>query len=321
MLSAPPSAATPRSVVEPEQRSEVLPKSPPSALGQPGSLLVMARYGADGRPAQGMNLRVVPLKETRQPLEETTQATRGPRTVTRLISNSDWAPARFATAVALARARVSADGTAFLANLPVGTHVLRSDRHAPDLAVEIGPGTTTTVEYIVPPGVRVEGVVVRPDGSPVVGALVESWPNDGEVEIEPLATSDWAGRFVLQDVSPGTYYGVRAEDHYASEAFRVGQTKSAADRIVLLPNACALEGFVVTPSMVPIPDAVVWVGMAGNYGPRSLWARTDALGHFRLFGLDCDEFPVQVQAAGFQSRRCKAVVESVVQLVLEPKSD
>lgn len=302
-------------VVEPEQRTEVVPPQPPVAPQLPGNLVVIARHGADGRPAHGMNLRIVPLQET-------TQATRGPRIVTtRFLGNSDRTPTRMATAVALARTRVAADGMAFFANLPAGDHVLRNDRAGSDLEVHIEPGTTTTVEYIVPPGVRVEGVVVRPDGTPVVGALVESWPNDGEVEIEPLATSDWAGRFVLQDVSLGSHYGVRAEEHFASEEFRVGHTSPQRDRIVLQPDACALEGYVVTPALVPIEGAVVLVGSAGEYGPRRLWTRTDALGRFRLFGLDCDEFPVLVQAVGFQDRRCKAVVETPVQLVLQPKGD
>lgn len=311
LLSTPQAVTTGPTILEPVQRTAVVPTPPPPPSHEPGSLLVLASHGATGRPAQGMNLRVVPL-------EETTRPSRGPRIVTRMIGNSDGRPAHFATAVALARARVAADGTAIFANLPAGTHVLRNDRHSPDLAVHIEPGTTTTVEYLVPPGVRVEGVVVRPDGSPIPGALVESWPKDGEVEIEPLATTDWAGRFVLVDVLAGSRYGVRAEEHFASQEVGIGSAPLQTDRIVLEPAACALEGYVVTGSMAPIEGAVVWVGARGNYGPRSLWTRTDSFGHFRLFGLDCDELPVHVQAAGYQERRCKAVVEAPVQLVLEP---
>ena len=277
-----------------------------------GSLMVLARHQGDDRPAVGMHLRVVPL-------EETTQATRGPKLVTRMMGDGRG-PSRFATTVALARARVGIDGTAFFPQLPPGEHVLRNDRQDPDVVIRIEPGVDTLLEYAVSPGVRVEGVVLRPDGSPVVGALVESWPNDGEVEIEPLATSDWAGRFVLADVRPSSRYGVRAEEHFASSEFFVDAKTPQTNTVVLVPNGCVLDGFVVTAAMQPIEGALVRVGF-GSYGPRSLWARTDARGHFRLFGLDCDEYPVHVQAIGFRECRIKAVVETPAYFVLEPSGD
>jgi hypothetical protein len=294
----------------PEPRNEVPPFLPEPVDERPGSLVVLVRHQSDGRPAVGVNLRVVASDALHQPGQ-------GP-TVNTALLGSDWgAPRRVATGLALGRARVGPDGSAHFVSLPPGRHVLRDDRSGVDVAVRIEPGVTTAIEHAIASGVRVEGAVVRPDGAPVAGAVVEAWPNDGEVEIETLATTDWAGRFAVDDVRPGCSYGVRAEEHFASASHRIDTRAVQQVRVELQPDACALEGFVVTGAQQPIADAVVHVGPMHGYGPRGLWTRTDARGHFRLFGLDCDEHLVAVKAAGFHDRLTRAVVETPTQFVLE----
>ena len=281
---------------------------------RPGGLVVMARHQRDGRPAAGVNLRVVPIVATQA-------AGAGPVVRTAIIRGETGGRHRVATGIALGRARVGPDGTAVFASLPPGDHLLRDDRSGTDVAVRIDPGATAVIEPVIPAGVRVDGPVVRPDGAPVAGAVVEVWPSDGEVEIEALATTDWAGRFVLDDVRAGSSFGVRAEEHFASTELRTDARTEQKVRVELQPDACALEGFVVTGAQQPIADAVVHVGPLHGYGPRGLWTRTDARGHFRLFGLDCDEHQVVVRATGFQDRMTRAVVETPTQFVLEHKPE
>lgn len=280
---------------------------------RPGNLLVLARFARDGRPARDVHLRLVPR-------DEPPGTARRPFVSTRFLGNNAL-PVPRRPARALACARVAADGVATFAGVPPGPYVLRDDRGGADVPLQVLPGVDTPLEYAVAPGVRVDGVVARPDGTPVAGAVVEVWWADGADDIETLATSDWAGRFRLDDVQPGCCFGVRAEEHFASGELRVGPGPVQTVRVELQPDACALDGFVVTGALQPIAGAVVWVGPGRGYGPHSLWARTDARGHFRLFGLDCDEHAVLVQADGFERGVARAVVETPAQFVLLPKPD
>ncbi len=213
-----------------------------------GTLIVHAVHALDGTPAIGMNLRL-----------------EGQRCAV--------------------RARVDRLGAARFDAVTADTYVLRNDRLDRDCHVTLRAGATLHVDYLVQPGLRIEGTVTNLAGVPLVGVNLELLSEGADASIEHVASSDSFGKFVVRDVHVNCTLLARVEGHQAGTvAVRV--IKNAKDvRFLLDPNAGVVWGSVETAQGELLANARVQIGTAGQPGGRQLAVRTNERGQFRAFGL------------------------------------
>ncbi len=198
-----------------------------------------------------------------------------------------------------------------------GDWFLYLDRCSEKFSVQVDSGKTSTVEISLPPGVRVEGLVVDWKRRVVSGADVLLATHSRLVDSGVVVASSAAdGRFVIQDLSLSRYVGARAKDHEPSWMIAVSgkQTISTRSLVLVLPGpGASIQGRVFDPDLNPVPWAEVLLEDTrslkrgslkdGSYVmvPAVLRTRTDDLGRFHFPAVQRKEFELYVSQARFAS--------------------
>ncbi len=185
----------------------------PEAVGR-GDLVVRLFYGDDRSPAAGVMVTAFRKHET-------------PR-------NSS------APSVDSKRRRTDADGIARFPSMRAGRTGLIADRGHWYEKARVVAGKETEVEFVMPVGVTITGIVVSSVGVPVVGAEVE-------LESTAVTTTDAAGRFRVRGASP--HYSCR---RWSSRS-GVNSASSAALIALRMPGPIARKGNPVPRRRVSIP--------------------------------------------------------------------
>lgn len=246
--------------------------SAPGARGR-GDLVVRLLYGDDRSPAADVLVTAFRKHET-------------PR-------NSS------APSVDSKRCRTDAAGIARFPSMRAGRTGLIADRgHWYEKAYVLA-GKETEVEFVMPVGVTVRGVVVSALGVPVAGAQVD-------LESTAVTTTDGNGRFSLRGVAGHYSIGARALGHGPSKAQQLLAHDGTAEvRLELGAVGGVVEGLVVDPDGKALADVRVDIGRyegsrswVGDAPPRPARARTDVEGRFSAIGIPPGEQRLTARAPG-----------------------
>src|SRR5262249_43496304 len=157
-------------------------------------------------------------------------------------------------------ATADARGEARFAELAPGTVELRLDRGV-DREAEVTAGETSAIDWPLPAGDDVEGIVRADTGEPVAGAGVWAgrWPAAAGVA---LARTDEHGEFRIRGFGPMTALVARAPHHRPSlrvDARRLPLALSGARRadLALRPAGESIEGVVRNSEGQPVSGARV----------------------------------------------------------------
>jgi len=212
------------------------------------------------------------------------------------------------SAVRAAYVRTDAAGVARIDSLLPGTIDVRVLQHNQAAQAEIRAGEVAELEYLLPLGATVTGVVVDTDDRPIAGAQVDllDFSNSDPAAV---TTTDADGRFTIRNAYPMSLIGARGADHAASrlQMLITGEGGSVEVRIQLLMPGGTVTGVVRGLGHRPVAGALVRVGMGRIEGPVSsvglppvaVPVRTDAEGRFRAVGLAPGEQRLFVRARGF----------------------
>src|SRR5262249_20744666 len=165
------------------------------------------------------------------------------------------------------------------------------------------------IEFELPPGFAVRGLVQDAEGAPVAGADVWLSMNQNEDEGQVVARSDAQGRFALRDMLVGgrQVLAARSSTHAPSPmvslAGKRGETQSVT--LVLGGECGAVRGVVVDPDGKPVPEARVRIGK--DYGFQlgeqkrapGFELRCDGQGAFVAEGLPVGVHPIAAAAPGW----------------------
>lgn len=177
--------------------------------------------------------------------------------------------------------------------------------------------------------VRVNGLVLRPDGSPAEGSRVQLFGRRrrgrGRGQSGGEVRTDVTGRFTLE-VTPGTYWafaGAVHPDDADAPRRRVEVTGADPQELepFVLQLATALTGVVRTEDGQPVAGARV-IARAPRRG-RGREATSDDRGRFRVEQLVEGLYALEVSAEGFVRQRLEGipvtgVAEGSVAVVLQP---
>jgi len=244
----------------------------PGAVGR-GDLVVRLRYGDDRSPAADVMVTAFRKNE---------------------IPRSSSAPS-----VDAKRRRTDAEGIARFPSMRAGRTGLIADRgHWYEKAYVVA-GKETEVEFVMPVGVTITGIVVSALGVPVPGA-------DVELESSVVATTDGNGRFTVRAAADYYSIGARALGHGASKAQQLMPHDGKAEvRLELGAAGGIVEGQALDPDGKPLANVRVDIGRyegsaswVGDAPPRPARPRTDAEGRFRAIGIPLGEQSLRARASG-----------------------
>ncbi|HEX5053289.1 MAG TPA: sigma-70 family RNA polymerase sigma factor [Planctomycetota bacterium] len=207
------------------------------------------------------------------------------------------------------RARTGADGAAHFEGLAAGTFHVFSDRCDPGKKVEVDGTSEVTLDYDLPVGITVKGIVLDRSGAPVANALLDLAPlGRADIDAETIAAAGADGRFVLRSLPGAAFVGARANEHASSVMqFVSGQAGSTVDvRLRLGAPAGAVSGVVVDAEGRPVPRAILRIGSGRTTGlaaamgepPVPATVHTDAHGRFTAVGIPTGTQNVVARAAG-----------------------
>ncbi|MEQ1892432.1 MAG: sigma-70 family RNA polymerase sigma factor, partial [Planctomycetota bacterium] len=252
---------------------------PAAASARTGTLVLDVRWGDDGTPAGGVDVRV---------------------SAANVAGNGAWG-----TTSAAGRLEFEVAPGFVLAQCILGGLS----------ATEVAAGERNELELEIPPGIRVLGRVEDEAGVPVASAELFLSLGVGEDAFEGriVARSDERGAFTLRSapVGLGVCLSARAAGFAPSEQVVLSAPSSElAVRLVLDQPGRALAGRVLDPEGAPVAGASVLVGSeyewemrlhpdgSRGYPPIGEHVTTDASGRFALLGVPRDAVPVRVRAAG-----------------------
>jgi len=212
------------------------------------------------------------------------------------------------------RRRTDAKGIARFPSMRAGRTGLIADRGHWFENARVAAGKETEIEWVMPVGVTITGIVVSSLGVPIAGAEVE-------LESTVVATTDGQGRFSVRGAVPGYYaIGARAEGHGAAKAQQVlAQDGKAEVRLELGSVGGIVEGIALDPDGKALADVRVTIGsygwsysMVADAPPRPARPRTDADGRFRAIGVSPGVQPVQARARGLVpwSGKCQVAADA-----------
>ncbi|MEM7201352.1 MAG: sigma-70 family RNA polymerase sigma factor [Planctomycetota bacterium] len=213
--------------------------------------------------------------------------------------------------VGLRRSRTDDDGLASFPELRPGGVVVFGDRFGSGRRATIMAGEIAELEMSLPQGMRLQGVVVASDGTPVEGAAVEcAMPALLGRDPAVLARTGSGGRFTIFDAPRPCMIGARAAGHAASfmQLLYPESGTTAEVRIQLGGPGGVVAGRVVDPKGKPLANVLVVVGngplqglnsMAFDRRPLPALVHTDADGRFVAVGLDEGEHPVSARHPDF----------------------
>lgn len=252
----------------------------PRASARTGTLVLDVRWGDDGTPAGGVEVRV---------------------SAADVAGSGTWGT-------------TSADGRLELEVAP--GFVTASCIHGGLSATEVAVGERSELELEIPPGIRVLGRVEDGTGAPVADAELFLSLGVGEDAFEGrvVARADERGAFTLRSapVGLGVCLSARAAGFAPSEQVVLSAPSDSelAVRLVLDQAGRALAGRVLDPEDAPVAGASVLVGSEYEwelrhrpdgsrvYPPIGEHVTTDASGRFALRGVPRGAVAVRVRAAG-----------------------
>jgi RNA polymerase sigma-70 factor (ECF subfamily) len=158
------------------------------------------------------------------------------------------------------------------------------------------------------PGQALAGVVLDPDGAPVVGAQIEldievkhvTRTPTGVLLMEELrrAVSGPDGRFLLENLPRRSHRWVaRARDLGVASGALEGDAEKL-EMTIALPRGVEIAGVVRGSNGAPAVDAEVWVARGVSFNLLAPRARTDERGRYRLRGIMDSPIRIFVRAGG-----------------------
>ncbi|MEO6595468.1 MAG: sigma-70 family RNA polymerase sigma factor, partial [Planctomycetota bacterium] len=217
-----------------------------------------------------------------------------------------------------------AAGQARFEGLAPGTMTVRLLQNSRGITAAVAAGGITEVEFVLPEGLAVRGLVVDREQRPLAGAEVVLLEFDAETTVV-VATTGADGRFALRHVFPMSMLGARTDRHAASRwQMLQGSDGGAVDVVIeLLEAGGVVEGVVLGPDGLPVRGAYVRVGKSEFEGPVSsrlvataVPVRTSESGRFRVVGLAAGEHPVVVRAAGLVPWRGQCFVSALATITM-----
>ena len=285
----------PEVVANVNERTALDSEASPSAEAQVASLLVRVTWQDTGKPAAHVGVSVTEL----------------------LSTNTRHSPASAPANLAA----TGAEGTVLFEDLDPGRFDVQTHRQDEDV-VELLAGEARTVEFEIPPGLRVRGVVVDRDGLPVAGAevlcLISVSPPQSSY---PLTMTAGDGSFTVESPSRSNLIGARAQDYGTSDFAHLQDfvPDSGGDvviRLVLPGSPATITGRVFDPLGHPVASAWVTIGGKGSrqrrrllpgggaiHAPPTVHVTTDDRGSFLVTSLRPGPNPVFVYARGYSRWR------------------
>ncbi len=194
----------------------------------------------------------------------------------------------------------------------VGRVLVQVDRMDHPRWVELEPGEEAILEFVIPVGFEVEGIVVDAEGRPVAGAeirLAFQMTDTGFV----IARSGTDGGFAIRSCPSGFYIAARAKDHSPSlqQLLLADVATKLFVKLVLWGVGGAVEGVVFDPSGKVVENALVLVGgRHQGWGtvlrqgdvmgvpPGAFLTQADERGRFAMDGVELGVVPIEVRAQG-----------------------
>ena len=187
-------------------------------------------------------------------------------------------------------------------NASVPTHFTVSS----PVAVSVTTASRTGMNIRLPAGFAISGTVTRSDGTTAIPMVAVGAAGPGGSD---NATTDSAGKFRLQGLSPGSYEVTFGHDRaltnqtgcwYATAATKFSASCAAHTAVVIaaasvtgisprIPNGLEITGYVQTRATIPAP--IVGAAVFAN-GPESGSAYTDATGRYTIKGLNPGAYKV-----------------------------
>ncbi|MEZ5967139.1 MAG: sigma-70 family RNA polymerase sigma factor [Planctomycetota bacterium] len=211
------------------------------------------------------------------------------------------------------RVVTDAEGRAAAAVLHAGTVELTSDRGG-ETDAEVVPGRETEVEFVLPRGLDVCGVVVDGRQQPIGGAqIVVVSDRLGWLGGNTVAHSSADGTFFVRSVDPAWSIGARADGHAPSDLVDLETLALPADaatadvRLQITSPGATIAGRVTDDRGEPVAGASVAIGRCRppttvHYGVREHWSPelvvTDANGAFRCSSVAPGRQRMAVRASG-----------------------
>jgi len=189
---------------------------------------------------------------------------------------------------------------------------------APDGGGDLG-------EIVLADAVRIEGIVLDPEGAPLPGARVAATVERGSAPLSPpapgarapssareaAAWSDAEGRFSLEVDDPLSLYRVTARYSLLlpSAAETVDPGSAASARVVLrLRHGASIEGLVLGAAMEPLDGAVIELREVRRRGGGTRRTARASEGRFRIAGLEPGTYELRASAV----RHAQSLLEEIV---------
>ncbi|MEO6596745.1 MAG: sigma-70 family RNA polymerase sigma factor [Planctomycetota bacterium] len=206
------------------------------------------------------------------------------------------------------RRRTDAGGEARFDGLPAGSFWVVSDRGDLGKRVELDGVKATVLDYDLPVGLTLTGIVVDRTGAPIGNALLELAPlGSTQFDAEIVATAGADGRFHLRSAATAVFLGARAPDHASSVLqLAAGQPGATVDlRLQLGGQAGTVSGVVVDAKGDAVPRAILRIGTgrtsllgaAQGEPPVPATVHTGDEGRFVAVGIVPGTQPVLARAA------------------------
>lgn len=170
------------------------------------------------------------------------------------------------------------------------------------------PHPDEPVRLTLQPATAIQGVVLRPDGSPQDGARI--WASQRGLEpncvvfwhpcpVTPTATTDAAGRFEVAPLPPGWYDLFADAPGFvggAAKRLRADAWEDVSGLTVHLQTGTVVTGRAVDPDGRPVPGVRI-NAYNGRGAPEAL---TGEDGSYRLVGVDQGEIQIVAETGGEQ---------------------
>lgn len=170
--------------------------------------------------------------------------------------------------------------------------------------LDILPGTETVVEVVLEPGASVTGRVLGADGRPLSGVSVRG----GGLQ----DNSDFAGRFRLVGVAPGTHRFVASDDEHGRTSRTVEVPPMGIDIELVFPSGYPVAGRVVGPEDEPVAGALVRLEPATEETRAESFPRsglTDRDGEFGFPHVPPGSYRLMVRREGFAMGSTAPIVD------------
>jgi len=217
------------------------------------------------------------------------------------------------------RRRTDERGEARFEALPAGSFRVGTDRSDDGKKVDLDGKKTIDLDYDLPIGVTLTGIVVDRTGAPVPRALLDLAPlGSVDTDAETVAVAGEDGRFMVRSASFGAgavptpgpvavFLGARANGHASSPLQLVtAQPRATVElRLQLGTPAGTVSGVVVDAQGGAVPRAILRIGsglttgLAGASGvpPVPATVHTDEEGKFVALGIPPGTQPIVARAA------------------------